>query len=256
MSLAEHTIRPEEESPALVVVERVGREKALEETRAFIAHEIKSAIGPLKGFAKLLSESLTQSDLKRDKLAKYVQQILKQSDVAYEVVNRYLDYSMPFTPKLKLTDINQLLMECLNEVGAECARNHIEISKQFGQIDEVSIDHELMAQALRNVLLNAIEAMGHGGKMIVATRQEKDQVFVTISDTGPGIKPEHLSRIFELGFTTKLGKHGAGVGLALARRIIEEAHGGRISLMNNPDGAGVIASIMLPTGKKEKTDAD
>ena len=254
MQVEEATSRRMEVTPAWAMAEKIGREKALEETRAFIGHEIKSAIGPLKGFAQLLNDTLAQLDPNRDKLAQYAQKIIKQSDVAYEVVNRYLDYTRPLTPTPRRVDINQILLESLNEVRTECVRHNIDISPQLGPTAEVHIDRELMAQAWRNILQNAIEAMAGGGKLTLATRQENDHVLITISDTGTGIKPEHLSRIFELGFTTKLGKHGAGVGLALVRRVVEETHNGRVTIMNNPSGIGVIVTIMLPLAKKETSD--
>jgi signal transduction histidine kinase len=256
MQVEELTNLQMEETPVWAMAEKIGREKALEETRAFIGHEIKSAIGPLKGFAELLNETLAQLDPNRDMLIKYAQKIIKQSDAAYEVVNRYLDYTRPLMPTPRRADINQMLLESLNEIRTECARHNIEISQQFGPTVEGHIDRELMAQALQNVLRNAIEAMEHGGKLTVATRQENDHVLITISDTGTGIKPEHLSRIFELGFTAKLGKHGAGVGLAFVRRVVEETHNGRVAIMNNSNGIGVTVTIALPMAKPERPNGD
>lgn len=228
--------------------------KALEETRAFIAHEIKSAIGPLRLAAKLLYKSLDQAEINKDKLVEYDQQILGQTAVTCEVVNRYADLTQPLTPVLKLIDVNQLLLESLNEVRAECANKKIGIVTEFGHIAKNLVDRELIALALRNVLRNAIEAMGRGGKLTVATHQEGNQAVVTISDTGPGIKPEHLGRVFEVGFTTKLGKQDVGLGLALARRIIADAHNGQITIANNQSDAGAMVSIKLPISNEEASD--
>jgi signal transduction histidine kinase len=254
MSLAEPANRPEEESPAWAVAEKIGREKALAETSEYIAHEIKSAIGPLRLAAKLLYKALDQAEINKGKLVEYARQILEQTAVTYEVVNRYADLTQPLTPMLKLVDVNQLLLESLNEVRAECANKKIEIVIQLGHIAKISVDRELIAQALRNVLRNAIEAMERGGKLTVAAHQEGNQAVVMISDTGPGIKPEHLGRVFEVGFTTKLGKQGVGLGLALARRIIADVHSGQITISNNHDGIGAMVSIKLPIINEEASD--
>ncbi|MBI1929915.1 type II toxin-antitoxin system PemK/MazF family toxin [Candidatus Poribacteria bacterium] len=236
-----------------LMAEQMSREEVLEETRAFIAHEVRSAIGPLRVVAELLNKALTQPEIDRNELTEYTQRILKQTQAAYDVVERYVEYTQPLTPKLEPTDMNQLLEESLDEFRAECVHHHIGICQKLDQIPNVSMDRALIAQALRNVLLNGIEAMAHGGTLTVATHRKGDGVIIRISDTGPGIKPEHLNRIFELGFTTKLGRRGGGIGLALARRIVEEAHGGQITITNHPSGVGAIVTIRLPI-KEEMPD--
>jgi signal transduction histidine kinase len=229
-------------------LEDVGREKALEETRAFIAHEVKSSIGPLRIVAKKLIEILDQTDLDRDRLLEYAKQILEDTDIAYDVVEQYVNYTKPLMPTLRLVDINQLLRESLNEMRAQCEHNNIFIVEELGEIKKkLLIDRSLFAQALRNIFLNAIEAIGSDGKLIIITRQELKRVTITISDTGPGIKRHHLKRVFDLGFTTKMGKQGAGLGLTLVRRIIEEGHNGQIKIANNAGTTGAFVRISLPT---------
>jgi len=254
MQVEELTNLQMEETPAWTAAEKIGREKALEETRAFIGHEIKSAIGPLRLAAKLLYKSLGQPEINKDKLIAYTQQILDQTVVAYDVVNRYNDLTKPLAPILRPADVNKLLAENLDAVHKACADKNIEIVRQPGHIPKVPVDRELLTQALWNVLWNAIEAMERGGKLTVATHQGGNQVVVTISDTGRGFKPEHLDRVFEVGFTTKLGKQGVGLGLALARRIIADAHNGQITIANNHNGAGATVSIKLPITNKEASD--
>jgi signal transduction histidine kinase len=254
MQVEELTNLQVEETPAWATAEKIRREKALEETRAFIGHEIKSAIGPLRLAAKSLYKSLEQPEIDKDKLIEYTRQILDQTVVAYDVVNRYNDLTKPLAPILKPVDTNKLLTEILEAVQTACASKNIEIVRQLGNIQKVLIDRELLTQATWNVLWNAIEAMERGGKLTVVTHQEGKQVVVTISDTGKGLKPEHLGRVFEVGFTTKLGKQGVGIGLALARRIIVDAHNGQITVANNQDGNGATVSIKLPITNEEASN--
>ncbi len=254
MQVEELTNSQMEETPAWAMAEKIGREKALEETRAFIGHEIKSVIGPLRLAAKLLYKSLEQPEINKNKLVEYTQQILDQTVVAYEVVNRYNDLTKPLVPILRLADVNKLLAENLDAAHAACADKNLAIVRQLGHIPKILVDRELLTQALWNVLWNAIEAMERDGKLTVAAHHEGNQVVVTISDTGRGLKPEHLSRVFEVGFTTKLGKQGVGLGLALARRIIADAHNGQISISNNPGGIGATVSIKLPITNEDATN--
>jgi len=243
-----------QKEPSLLRAEEIGRETALEETRAFIAHEVKSAIGPLRVMAQLLDEAVQSPTLDRDKLTDYTQRILKQVEAAYEVVNEYVDFTKPLRLNREPTDINQLIEHSLAEARAECDQHHIEVVRHFNLMALASVDRALMAQVLRNVLLNAIEAMEHGGRLTITTRLEAGQVLIQISDTGTGIKPEDLSRVFELGFTTKLGRRGAGIGLALARRIISEGHGGDITITNKVRRESVTVTIRLPVTKEAKSD--
>ncbi len=105
-------------------------------------------------------------------------------------------------------------------------------------------DLEQMRLVILNLLLNAIEALSRKGRIII-TIEKKDPVqslSIGIRDTGPGIPPENLERIFDAYFTNRPG--GTGLGLALARRIVEE-HGGTIKASNHPDG-GAQFEITLP----------
>lgn len=240
--------------PSLLLAEQIGREAALEETRAFIAHEVKSAIGPLRIVAQLLNEAVQSPGLDRDKLSEYTERILKQTEAAYEVVNQYVDYTKPLRLKRELTDINQLIEHSLAEVRADCGQRSINIIRRFEPAAHASVDRSLMSQVLRNVLHNAIEAMEGGGALTITTRLEENQIVIQVSDTGAGFKPDDVSRVFELGFTTKLGKRGAGIGLALARRIIGEGHDGSISVANNTEGKGATVIIKLPVTKEIKPD--
>ena len=239
-----------EEISLLKAAEEAGREQALEETRAYIAHEVRSAIGPLRIISQMLRDDLDRAGFKNGKAAEYIERILEQTDTAYHVIRRYVDYSRPLDPQLKPTELASLLADSLDEIHAECLSRNIEVAVNVEPGMQALMDRALMAEALRNVLQNAIEAMDAGGKLALSAGTGKNWVVLEINDTGRGLKPEHLRQAFELGFTTKLGAQGAGVGLALSRRIVHEAHGGQISLTNNQNGAGATLTIKLPANRE------
>jgi HEAT repeat protein len=240
--------------PALPIAVEVGREQALEETRAFIAHEIKSTIGPLRMMAQILDENLSLAHPNTSDLTDITKRILKQTEKAYEVVNQYVDYTRPLTLTLLPTDLAALLGDVLDEFRVECLKRNIEIVQTLEPVPRADVDRTLIAQVLRNIILNAVEAMGRDGKLSAGVGQTNGFIVIRVSDTGQGIKAEHKPRLFELGFTTKLGKNGAGIGLALSRRIVGEAHNGRIEISNNPDGKGAVVTIELPLVREEQAN--
>ena len=114
----------------------------------------------------------------------------------------------------------------------------------------VPLNAELMSWAFENLFKNAIDAMdGKTGEMLIniAELPEEGVVQITFQDDGRGIEPENIKRIFEPGFSTK--KRGWGLGLAFVRRIIEEYHGGRISVVQSVPGEGTSFEVVLPVYK-------
>ena len=102
----------------------------------------------------------------------------------------------------------------------------------------------MLRRALLNLVLNAIDAMPSGGKLLLSAGGNESQVQIAVADTGPGLSPEVTRRIFEPFFTTK-GK-GTGLGLAIVYRIAE-VHGGEIAARNRPEG-GALLTLTLPAG--------
>lgn len=230
------------------------RERALEETRSFIAHEFRHALTPLNAYVKMLDDALSQSDIDKDKLSSLTARIRKQTDTAFDLVNQYLDYSRPLSPQFVLTDINDLVQQSLEEFKAEFVNRKIMLRSRFVENARAEVDKKMLFQVLRNILANAIQAMDLYDRLDVATYVEEDSVAISVSDTGTGIKSEHLDHIFEIGFTTKSGVRGAGVGLALSKRIIEEGHYGSLTISNNRNGRGATVVISLPAKQSEKNN--
>lgn len=233
---------------------RAERVRALEETRAFIAHEFRHALTPLNAYVKMLDEVVGQPVIDKEKLSSLTARILKQTDATFELLNRYLDYSRPLAPQFIRTEINELLQESLEEFKTELESRKIVIQSHFVENATAEVDKQMLAQVLRNVIANAIQAIDEGGILTVATSITKKDLIIAIRDSGIGVKPEHLPHIFDIGFTTKSGLRGAGVGLALSRRIIEEAHNGHIAIANNSDGPGASVLITLPPNQTERTN--
>jgi signal transduction histidine kinase len=172
------------------------------------------------------------------------------------LVNNYVDFSRPLVPKRESVSLGELFQGLLDEMHPDCERDGITISLDIPEVVWAMADRATLTQALRNILRNAVEAMERnapGGQKVlcVSVRYAEPHVVISIKDSGPGVKSEHLARIFDLGFTTKLDMQGSGVGLALARRLIREGNQGDISIANNPNSIGVTTTISLPVAKEK-----
>jgi signal transduction histidine kinase len=155
-------------------------------------------------------------------------------------VDALLTFMRPERLELAPAQINPLLAAAARQALRPGIRLEYQLDNGVG---EIMADRGLLAEAFRNVIVNAVEAMPGGGRLTIATaRQSGGFAEVTIADEGPGIAPENLQRVFNLFFTTK--KRRNGVGLPLALRAVELHHGA--IEVNSTAGAGTTVRIRLP----------
>ena len=133
-------------------------------------------------------------------------------------------------------------------IKAEASKSHVDVRLDVpADLPPVDGDPSLLQQAFLNLALNACQAMPHGGRLrIVARGKAGQQLEVEFEDTGVGISPEHLSRIFDLYFTTK--QHGSGIGLSLVYRTVQ-LHDGEIEVQSMP-GRGTTFRVQLRQATK------
>ena len=145
--------------------------------------------------------------------------------------------------------VNAVLSRAVVLRGPACRASGIEVIRAYDdRLPRVQGDPVLLQQALLNIIINAEQAVGDtgGGRIEVRTTFEpsRDMIVATVRDTGAGITPEVLPRIFEPFYTTKDVGKGTGLGLAIAYGIVQE-HGGEIHAANHPDG-GALFTVELP----------
>jgi len=161
-----------------------------------------------------------------------------------EVVQGFLKFSRPEELALEPVDLGGMVADVADVVGpqASAAGVKLEVSTA-ADLPRVSADSGLLRQALLNLALNAVQAMPSGGVLRFEARRAADrQIELAVSDTGVGISPEHLSRIFDLYFTTREG--GSGIGLSMVYRTIQ-LHDGHIEVQSTP-GRGTTFTMRLP----------
>ena len=202
---------------------------------ASIAHEIKNGLVAINTFVEVLLEKGENREM-----AEVVRRELKRIDGLATQMLRFA-VSKPATPVP--VNVHSLLGHSLRLLEHQMKARMILLQLDYRAAPEtVRGDESQLQQAFMNLLLNAVEAMGGGGALTVATECGAGQVKITIRDTGAGIAPENLARVFETFFTTK--KHGTGLGLAISRRVVEE-HGGVIEVQSEA-GKGSTFIITLP----------
>jgi signal transduction histidine kinase len=161
-----------------------------------------------------------------------------------EVVQGFLKFSRPEDLRLQPVSLPDLFEEILHIVQPEAERNKVTVEvARPDWLPAVNGDAAMLRQALLNLAINACQAMTQGGTLrLAANAASQDRVEVRVTDTGVGIAPEHLSRIFDLYFTTK--HDGTGIGLSMVYRIIQ-LHDGDVEVESTP-GRGTTFRVLLP----------
>ena len=178
-----------------------------------------------------------------DRAIEHVDVIANEIHRLDEVVQGFLKFNRPEDLKLQPVDLGALLDEVVPIVRPEAERGGVELIVEAGHVPDVNGDPAMLRQAFLNMALNACHAMPTGGTLRIRCESARGQ-FVAISfiDTGIGIKPEHLQRIFDLYFTTK--EKGSGIGLSMVYRTVQ-MHDGEIEVQSTP-GVGTTFRVLLP----------
>ncbi|MCC7430980.1 HAMP domain-containing protein [bacterium] len=249
----------------LIQVEKMS---ALGKLVAGIAHEINTPMGAINSNADISSKCIDKiENLLIDpqncsdpsfhkKFAKFVE-ILKSSNTVTQtacerivrLVRSLRNFARLDESELKKVNLTEGLESTLTLVHHEL-KNRIKIIRNFGEIPEIECHPNQINQVFMNILVNASQSMGKEGTIEIKTFVENNFVNIEISDTGKGISPENLTKIFDPGFTTKGVGVGTGLGLSIVHKIIED-HKGKISVKSEP-GKGTTFSIKLPVTNEKK----
>jgi signal transduction histidine kinase len=160
-----------------------------------------------------------------------------------EVVQGFLKFTRPEDLKLQPVKLAVLFDEVVPIVRPEADRTGVTLEVDCDSVPDVNGDPAMLRQAFLNLALNACQAMPEGGTLRIRCETARHRrVAVNITDTGVGIKPEHLQRIFDLYFTTKA--KGSGIGLSMVYRTVQ-MHDGEIEVQSIP-GKGTTFRILLP----------
>lgn len=223
---------------------RVRRNETLAEVGALaagIAHELRNGLKPISGSVEFLQRELKPEG----ETAELMALIIKESGRLNQFITDLLTYARERDLALEGVDLEDHLRELVRTLTHDPRRSPgVHVLLEHGATPlRVTLDREQLRQVWINLAINAMEAMGERGTLVVTWRTVGDSaVAVEFRDDGPGIKPEDLPRVGEPFFTTKRG--GTGLGLAIAQRIVER-HAGVLTLESEA-GRGTIARVQLP----------
>lgn len=208
-----------------------------------LAHEIRN---PLAGIAGVIE--IVGRDLPPDSPARSVIKDAKEEAMQINrILTELLETARPKPPQFQVKDIAGTAEHAVMFARQQAITKRIMIELNHSEsIPPVDHDPNQINQVLLNLLLNAIQSMDKPGAIHVSLRRDHDTASITVADEGKGIPPENLTNIFRPFFTTK--GHGTGLGLSLARRIVE-AHGGTISVRSEV-GKGTQFEVRLPIARR------
>jgi signal transduction histidine kinase len=221
---------------------------------AGLVHEIKNPLAGIKAAIELMAEEIALSAENKDILSKVISEIRRIE----ALMKSLLDFARPPKPQFMQINLNHILEGTLDFLihqpsfsqNKKDPKEPIAIIQNLdAHLPEIVADPQQLRQIFINLLLNAHEAMAHGGTITVKTSQDSSSAIeISISDTGKGISKDVLEKIFQPFFTTK--PKGTGLGLAISKQLIEQ-NGGTIIAGNNPDG-GATFRIKIPVVQPER----
>jgi two-component system sensor histidine kinase HydH len=222
---------------------RAGRLSALGELTAGLAHELKNPLASLKGTAQIFGDEIAPDSPRRRMLEMH----LKEIDRLADILDRFLEFARPRPPDSVEIDLSAIVEETVELVKARAGQKRVSLEKSYGaESFLVRGDAQQLSQVVLNLLLNALQAVGEGGRIVLALhgerRERKEFICLEVSDDGPGVPPELRDRIFNPFFTTR--SQGTGLGLAISARIVE-AHGGLLEVGDSAMG-GARFAVVLP----------
>jgi two-component system, NtrC family, sensor kinase len=237
------------------ITERVQLEEQMRQTEklsslgllaAGVAHEVNTPLAVISNYAQMLARQIGSDDPRQ----MLVDKIVKQTFRASEITSNLLNFSRAASATFSDVDLNSVIRDTLALVRHPLGSSQIQV--------ELLLDSDLPAifgnanrlqQVFLNLFLNARDAMPSGGRLTVVSSRSNSHVEVHVSDTGHGIRPEHVNRVFDPFFTTKIPGQGTGLGLAVSYGIIRE-HGGKVELESHP-GRGTSFRLEFPAPRKE-----
>ena len=213
---------------------------------AGVAHEVNTPLTGISSFTQMLLDRSEPGDPKKELLEK----IERQTFRAAKIVNNLLNLARPSSSEAQAVDVNVVIGDILSLLEHQLRTSRVQVRRDLAdqEVPVRGIEYKLQ-QVFLNLFLNARDAMPSGGWLSVSTRVRGREAIVEVADTGVGIPPEHLARIYDPFFTTKGEGRGTGLGLSVTYGIVQE-HGGMLVCDSAP-GEGTKFRLVLPLGADE-----
>jgi two-component system NtrC family sensor kinase len=249
--VAKKTAELEQAYTGLVVNEKMA---SLGKLAATVAHEVNNPLFGILTYSRLVLKELEKDELTPAARAGAIEQlriIERESKRCGEIMKNLLAFARQAPPRKQPQALNVLVGRALTLVRHQAELAGVELAQDFApDLPPCLCDADQVQQVILVLLVNALEAMPHGGRVEIVTQLDASGAAarIRVRDSGPGIPPDALPRIFEPFFTTKEDQHRTGLGLAVACSIAEH-HGGKLTVESAP-GQGAEFTLTLPLGAR------
>lgn len=215
------------------------RLSSMGEMAAGISHEIRNPLGIIRSSAELLKKKIAKIDPQNT----FPDIIVEEASRLNRIITDFINYAKPREPNMTLCRLEEIIDKNITFLEAQNKEQGCVIKKNFqNHLPEIMADSTMLYQSFLNILINAMQAMPDGGRILVEISSNDRWVTVHFDDEGQGIPSENLDKIWDPFFTTK--DHGTGLGLGIVKNIVE-SHGGGVQIVNRPV-RGTRVTIELP----------
>jgi two-component system NtrC family sensor kinase len=211
---------------------------------ASIAHEVNNPLSGVLIYNQLIAKKITRGDFNREAILDYLSKMEHELSRSTKLVRSLLDFAVQTEPKIKEVNANDVLNRALELAIHAGYKENTRVEKDLQSLPTFMADPDQLEQVFVNLIMNALQAMPTGGTLGLRTYMENQELKIAVRDTGCGIPPENLSKIFTPFFSTKKEVKGVGLGLSVAYGIIQGLKG-RIEVESKV-GEGTTFTVSLP----------
>jgi two-component system NtrC family sensor kinase len=223
---------------------------SLGQLAASIAHEVNNPLSGVLVYTQLLAKKLRDGSIAKEAAQEYLSKMEVELIRSTKLIRNLLDFARQSPPAFRQVNLNDVVNRAMELAAHSAELQHVRIVKELApSLPDLMADFDQLQQVFTNLILNAIQAMPEGGVLTLRTSLGNGEIKVEVQDTGCGISPENMSKLFTPFFTTKREVKGVGLGLAISYGIIQRHHG-RIEVQSQ-EGKGTTFTIYLPRHLKE-----
>jgi len=248
--LSESHQRLKESQEQLIQAEKL---TSLGQLAASIAHEINNPLSGVLVYTQLLAKKMRGDNLSKELALGYLSKMEAELTRSTNLIRNLLDFARQSPPAFRQVNLNDVVNRAFDLAAHSAELQHVQVVKGLDpSLPNLMADFDQLQQVCTNLILNAIQAMPQGGKLTLRTSVNKGQLKIEVQDTGCGISPENMRKLFTPFFTTKREVKGVGLGLAISYGIIQRHHG-RIEVQSK-EGEGTTFTIYLPLHHEEPAE--
>jgi len=245
--LSEYDQRIRENQAQLIQAEKL---TSLGQMAASIAHEVNNPLAGVLVYTQLLSKKIAGDSMSKEVALDYLSKMDSELTRSTRLIRNLLDFARQSPPTFREVDLNDVINRALDLAAHSAELQSIRVIKELDpSLPKLMADFGQLQQVCTNLILNAIQAMPEGGRLTLRTSADDGQLRIEVQDTGCGISPENMDKLFAPFFTTKEKGKGVGLGLAVTYGIIQR-HQGRIEVQSK-EGEGTTFTIHLPLYHEE-----